>query len=274
MTALCPMLPHLFKVRSVHRETSDTRTLVLEGTGPFSFQPGQFNMLYMHGIGEIPVSISGPARPGPILHHTIRNVGAVSRALVDIRRGTSIGVRGPFGTGWPLANARGGDLLLLAGGIGLAPLRPALYHALGHRSEFRNVTLLYGARTPEERIFVRELALWSRRSDLDLRVILDVAPRMWPGPVGVVTTLLDTIGLDAGRTTAFLCGPERMMTVSVPVLERIGIPPDRVHLSLERNMKCALGLCGHCQMGSYFVCRDGPVFPLDRIRPWLAVPEM
>ncbi len=272
-----PMRPVPFRVQRVVTETHDTFTLVLSPPAdlvPFSFKPGQFNMLYAFGSGEVPISMSG--RPGETneIVHTIRAVGPVTQQLHRLRRGDTVGVRGPFGTAWPVEEAEGHDVVLLAGGIGLAPLRPALYHILAHRDRYGRVVLLFGARTPEDLLFAKELETWRGRFDVDVEITVDRAGRGWRGLVGVVTSLVPRAPFEPRSTMAFVCGPEVMMTFGVPELERRGVPRDHIQVSLERNMKCAIGLCGHCQLGPLFVCRDGPVFTYARVAPLLAVREM
>jgi NAD(P)H-flavin reductase len=271
-----PMQPRLFEVRRASRETGDTFSLALapaDGGGVLPFQPGQFDMLYVFGIGEVPVSISGdPARPESLVH-TIRAVGNVTRALQKLRRADVIGVRGPFGTPWPLEAARGRDLVVVAGGIGLAPLRPVLYHVLLHRSLYGHLVLLYGARTPRDLLFARELREWRGRFDLDVEVTVDRATAEWQGAVGVVTRLVARAPFDASSALAFVCGPEVMIRYSVMALEQRGLAAADVFVSMERNMKCGIGLCGHCQFGPHFTCRDGPVFRYDRTLPFFGIRE-
>ena len=264
-----------FRLERRVRETADTVSLVLAPpAGAFAFAPGQFNMLYAFGAGEAAISISGdPARPETLVH-TIRGVGAVTRAMQALRPGDALGVRGPFGTPWPVERAPGHDLVVVAGGIGLAPLRPALYHMLAHRPEYGRVVLLYGARSPQEILYARELREWRSRFDVDVEVTVDRAPADWKGAVGVVTKLVDHTSFDAGSAIALVCGPEVMIRFAITALERRGIPARNVYVSLERNMKCAVGLCGHCQIGPHFVCRDGPVFSYDRVASLLGVREV
>ncbi|HXF68780.1 MAG TPA: FAD/NAD(P)-binding protein [Thermoflexus sp.] len=271
-------LPRPFQVTGVRRETSDTITLRLrppDGSA-FSFRPGQFNMLYLFGIGEVPISISGVHPRTRDLEHTVRAVGYVTRALARLRKGHIVGVRGPFGHGWPLEEARGQDILILAGGIGLAPLRPALQYLLAHRSDYEQIVLLYGSRTPADLLYQLELERWRGRLDLHVFVTVDRGDEAWRGHIGVVTTLLPLAErlLDLRRAFVLMCGPEVMMRVAARELEDRGVPPERIFLSLERNMKCAVGFCGHCQFGPLFICRDGPVFPLPRVRPLLEVREL
>jgi NAD(P)H-flavin reductase len=273
------MAPRPFRVRRITREIHDTVTLDIEpaaGAAAFSFAAGQFNMLYLFGLGEVPISISSdPAEP-LVLAHTVRAVGPVTNALCRLRRGQVLGVRGPFGSGWPLLGAAGGDVVIVAGGIGLAPLRPVLYQLLAHRDQYGRIALLYGARTPADLLYERDLARWRGRFDVQIEATVDAAEAgaAWRGHVGVVTTLIPRAEFDPAETTALICGPEVMMRFTIADLQKRGLPADRIYLSMERNMKCAIGLCGHCQFGPTFVCKDGPVFRYDRIGPLLKVREI
>jgi NAD(P)H-flavin reductase len=225
-------------------------------------------MVYVFGVGEVPISICGDPGRQECLTHTVRVVGAVTRAMSALRPGDWLGIRGPYGSSWPVAQARGRDVVLVAGGIGLPPLRPALYHILAHRGEYGRVTLLYGARTPQDILYPRELAAWRGRFDLDVRVTVDASYGDWYGNVGVVTTLFDQARFEPDDSVAMIVGPEIMMRFTVLELQKRGVPDDNIYVSLERNMKCAIGLCGHCQFGPTFICRDGPVFSYDRVA-WL-----
>jgi NAD(P)H-flavin reductase len=225
-------------------------------------------------VGEIPISASGdPSAPFRLIH-TTRAVGNVTRALYTLREGDRLGVRGPYGNHWPLAENEGNDILLVAGGIGLAPLRPALYHLLSRRDRFGRVVLLYGARTEEDLLFRRELEQWRARFDLEVYVTVDRATGRWRGNVGVVTSLIARAPFDPPTTVAMICGPEAMMRATVEALRRRGVTPSRIFLSLERNMKCGIGTCGHCQYGPHFICRDGPIFRFDRIAPFFEKREV
>lgn len=272
-----PWAPVPYTVRQHSAETGDTVSLVLEapsGRPAPTFRPGQFNMLYVFGIGEAAISISGdPAAPGQFVH-TVRAVGNVTRAICRAGPNDVIGVRGPYGTGWPVEQAVGQDVVIVAGGIGLAPLRPVLLELLAHRDRFGRIEIIYGARTPGDLLYYREIQTWRFRRDLRFQTTVDTAGRDWYGDVGVVTTRLPDARFDPARTTAFLCGPEIMMKLGAEALGARGVPAERIWLSLERNMKCALGICGHCQFGPEFVCRDGPVFRYDAIRPFLSVREI
>jgi len=270
------MTPLPYRVVRNRRENHDNWTLELEPAGDAiaPIGPGQFDMLYAFGVGEVPISTSGDPSLETRLVHTIRAVGAVTTALCAARPGDVVGVRGPCGNTWPVDEARGRDLLIVAGGVGLAPLRPALYHALAHRSEFRDVTLLYGGRTPGDLLFRRELERWRARLDLDVAVTVDTADSDWRGNVGVVTKLIPRARFDPADTVALACGPEAMMWFTARALEERGIAGERIHLSMERTMRCGIGLCGHCQLGPTLVCRDGPVYTWSYLEPLLGVREL
>jgi NAD(P)H-flavin reductase len=271
------LLPHLFRVESRRRETSDTFTLTMtptESVSEWPFAPGQFNMLTAFGVGEVPISISGdPAEPQRLIH-TIRAVGAATRHLCKLGRGDLVGVRGPFGTAWPVKEAEGRDLVIVTGGLGLAPLRPAIYHALAHRPAYGDFELIYGARSPQDILFPRELAGWRGRFDTRVHVTVDAAPQDWRGRVGVVTKIIDQARFDSPNTVALVCGPGVMMRFVVKELLDREMDPDNIFVSLERNMQCGLGLCGHCQMGPVFICKDGPVFPFSRVKDWFGMREV
>jgi NAD(P)H-flavin reductase len=228
-------------------------------------------MLGRAGYGEVPISISGDPGDPRRLVHTVRAVGDASAAVTRTRRGEELLARGPYGTGWDVADGEGGDLLVVAGGIGLAPLRPAVLEVLAHRDRYRRVFVVYGSRTPEQLLYVRQLERWRGRSDIDLAVTVDAATPDWRGHVGVVSTVLPDADLDPARTLALVCGPEVMMRLTADALCDRGVAAARVRLSMERNMECGIGLCGHCQLRELFVCLDGPVFDYDRIRGLMTV---
>jgi NAD(P)H-flavin reductase len=271
-----PMVPLRYRVRSRRRETHDVVTLALEPLHgpPLRARPGQFNMVYAFGIGEVPVSVSGDSSGGGPLVHTIRAAGLVTRALCESQPGTVLGLRGPYGTDWAMEGAEGHDLVIVGGGIGLAPLRPAIYAVLGHRERYGRVSVLIGARSPADLLFAAELQSWRSRFDLDVRVTVDVADGRWRGPVGVVTELIPRSSFDARSAVALVCGPEIMIRYAARTLVDQGLDPANVRVSLERNMKCGVALCGHCQLGPEFVCRDGPIFTYARVGRLLAIREV
>ncbi len=264
-----PMLPQLYRVQRMRREIPDTFTLELEpeeGVEIPPFASGQFNMLYVFGVGEIPISISGdPARRRPLVH-TTRAVGTVSKAMRELKPEDVIGVRGPFGSHWPIERAMGKDVVIVAGGIGLAPLRSAMYQVISQREKYGKVVLLYGARTPEDILYRREVEHWRAHFDLEVYVTVDNATGKWRGSVGVVTRLIPRAPFDPLNTVAMICGPEVMMRFTAAELEKRGVATENIFVSMERNMKCAVGQCGHCQYGPYFVCKDGPVFQYSHVQ--------
>ena len=270
------MLPRQFTVTATRRDTRDTHSLELAPVDgePLDFTPGQFTMLLAFGVGEVPISISGdPARP-EVLQQTIRDVGSVSHALATAAPGTVLGVRGAFGTGWEVERGRGADVVIVAGGIGLAPLRPAILQVAAHRAAYGKVALLYGARNPEEILYAEEQRVWAADHDISVDVIVDSGPYGWQGRVGLVTQLIERATFDAERALALVCGPEVMMRHSARELVDRGMAPDRVRLSMERNMKCGIGLCGHCQLREFFCCLDGPVLGYDRLASLMARAEV
>lgn len=266
-----PMIPVPWRVQKARRETRDTFTLTLRpanGEPLPAFAPGQFNMLYLFGVGEVAISISGDPADQENLVHTIRAVGTVTRPMQRLKRGAVLGVRGPFGSPWPVEEAKGNDVVIVAGGLGLAPLRPALYRLLAHRQQYGRIVLLYGARTPRDLLYQRSLDQWQTRSGIEVAYTVDAAAEDWRGNVGVVTTLISKARFDPVHTTAMICGPEVMMRYVIMELEKLGVTDENIFISMERNMKCAIGFCGHCQFGPTFVCKDGPVFRYDRIEPF------
>jgi NAD(P)H-flavin reductase len=271
-----PMLPRIAHVRRRHRDGPQVWTLELEseGTAKPTFVPGQFNMLTAFGVGEVPISFSGDPADSRRLTHTIRAVGPVSAAIATLKQGASLGIRGPFGVGWPMSEAADRDIVIVAGGLGLAPLRPVLYRLLAERDHYGRIVLLYGTRSPEEILFRREMESWRRRLDIEIEVTVDHAVGDWHGHVGVVTRLIPRASFDPHRTLALVCGPEIMMRFAIAALRDAGVADEAIHLSMERNMKCAVGLCGHCQLGTVLVCRDGPVFRCDRLRDLLWLKEV
>jgi len=261
-----PYIPSIAKIVDVIDETPDTKTFRIEAD--LSFKPGQFVELNVFGYGEAPISISG-GEDGTI-DLSIRAVGNVTRKIHRMNKGEYVGLRGPFGNGWPIEKARGKNLLIVAGGIGLAPLKPVVEYVCKHRDEFRDVTLLYGARRPSLMLFKYKFDEWKKYMDVLLTV--DEAEPGWDGHVGVVTTLCDKIR-HVADTITFMCGPPIMMKYTSMVLIELGFPPSEMYLSLERNMKCGIGICGHCAVGGVYVCRDGPVFSLNKALRFIEKPH-
>jgi NAD(P)H-flavin reductase len=283
MTALAELrpvtaaVPRAYRVVSRRVDTYDTVTVELApGGDPLpAFAPGQFAMLTAYGIGEVPISLSGVAGDGEAQHlvHTLRAVGAVTNALHATPPGGVIGVRGPFGTPWDVPSAAGHDIVVVAGGIGLAPLRPVVRAVVAERYRYGRVALLVGARTPADLLYADELRDWSE-AGVEAQVTVDRPDDGWTGQVGVVTTLVPRAAFDPSGTVAFVCGPEVMMRFTAQALVTLGVPAERVRVSLERNMRCGAGWCGHCQLGPLLVCRDGPVVDFAQAEPLMLVREL
>lgn len=268
-------LPVPYKVERARRENGDVWTLTLKPAGNPLPQPspGQFNMIYAFGVGEIPISLSSSG-PGDELVHTVRAAGMVSRAICRTRKGGALGVRGPYGTPWPVEEAEGKDVVIVAGGLGLAPLRPIIHHVMKQRQKYGRVQVLCGTRNPENLIFKREFNRLRGRFDIEVEVTVDHATPEWRGSVGIVTKLISRADYSSADTVAFVCGPEVMMRYAVAELERTGVGQNQVYVSMERNMKCAIGICGRCQFGPSFICKDGPVFRYDKVASLLSLREV
>ena len=272
-----PWQPQPYRIVRRDWETNDTVTFELEpfaNVAPKVCAPGQFNMLYAFGIGEVPISVSGVGSGEGAMVHTVRAVGPVTKALVKAQIGDMVGLRGPFGTSWPVAEAKGRDVLLIAGGLGLAPLWSTLDVLSKQSREYGELTLLYGARSPDGLLYRNGLEDWSNSSDVNVLLTVDIAQAQWPGNIGPVTSLFPGAPFDVGNGIAMICGPELMMRFAVAALESMGMEQERIYLSLERNMKCAVGLCGRCQYGPTFICKDGPVVRYDRIAPFYRIADI
>ena len=269
------MVPRLFRLVHRRQDTADTFTIQLKPTDgrPLGFIPGQFTMLSAFGVGEVPISFSGAAHLGGLLQHTVRDVGAVTHALARASVGELLGLRGPYGTGWDVADGRDGDVVFVAGGIGLAPLRPAVLEVLSHRQRYGRVVVLYGTRSPPDLLFADELKRWEGQG-VEVLVTVDHGTPSWTGRVGRVADLIARAGFDPGSTLALVCGPEIMTRFTAAALVERGVHPDRVRVYLERNMRCGVGLCGHCQYRELFVCVDGPVLPYAQVTGLLGLREV
>lgn len=275
-----PWHAHLATIDEVQPEIATVATYRLKLVDPevareYRFQPGQFNMLYLPGCGEVAISLSSsPASAGQSLLHTIRVVGRVTEAIARLQVGDRIAVRGPFGTPWPIDECLGRDVIIVAGGIGLAPLRPLIYEILSRRGHFGRVVLLVGARSPDLLLYASELAHWIGQG-IAVQMTVDRADDRWTGNVGVVPLLLDRLKeLRASDSIVLMCGPEVMMHYTALSALARGIPREAIWMSAERNMQCAVALCGHCQLGPKFVCREGPVFRYDQLEPFLKVRDL
>ncbi len=270
------MTPVPYAVAAKRQDTYDTWTLELEpqnGT-PIVPGPGQFNMLYAFGVGEVPISNAGNFATDERLVHTIRAVGAVTKALCASEVGSVVGIRGPYGNTWPIEAAKGKDVVVVAGGIGLPPLRPAIYHVLKNRKDYGRFVLLYGARTPSDLLFLDEVKGWARDYDVDLDITVDAGDTDWKGKVGLVTKLIPPAEFDADDARAFVVGPEIMMKFVAQELINRDLPAESIYVSMERTMRCGVGLCGHCQVGPTLICRDGAVYTWAEVENLIAVKEL
>jgi NAD(P)H-flavin reductase len=272
-----PMLSQIAKITYIRQESPSVATYTLEFQDPavrdaYRFLPGQFNMLYLPGIGEVAISISSDSEEPKALLHTIRVAGNVTQAISHLQTGSLLGVRGPYGSSWPVDRAHGGDIIFVAGGIGLAPLRPAIHYVLRHRAEYNKVTLLSGSRTPADQLYPDEYDQW-REQNVEVIITVDRADEGWKGHVGVVPMMFYALRPDPYQTTVLTCGPEIMMRFVVYEALARRIPKEQIYLSLERNMKCAIGFCGHCQYGPAFLCKEGPVLNYAQVEPFFSVEE-
>jgi NAD(P)H-flavin reductase len=272
------MLPHWAEIVSIQPEAPGIATYWMRFTDPavregYSFRPGQFNMLYLPGYGESAISISSDSEQRDLIGHTIRYTGNVTQNISRLKVGDILGVRGPFGTSWPIEQFKGADLIMGTGGIGLPPLRPVLYHVMHHRQDFGRVVLLYGARTPKDLQYPAEYAAWEK-AGIETMITVDRSDETWQGQVGVVPLLFYHLRMDSKKSVVMTCGPEIMIRFVVFEALARRVPSDRIFVSLERNMKCGLGQCGHCQIGPYFVCKDGPVFSFESLEPYYNVEEL
>lgn len=269
---------HATRIMAIRDEVKGVRTYDLvfrdsRAAALYEFAPGQFNMLYRPGIGEAAISISSDPADRSSISHTVKAVGNVTDALARLGVGDEVILRGPFGTPWPLADLHGHDIVIAVGGVGLASVRAAILEIANDRESYGRVAVLFGAKTPAALLYEREYDAWRHRG-IDVRTIVDQADSAWRGPTGLVTLLFDDLALDPSRTGLLACGPEPMMLAVVRRAEAAGLSQARMFVSMERNMICAARLCGLCQFGPEFVCRDGPVFPYDRIARFLAVPNL
>ncbi len=261
-----PLKPAKAVLKNIRQETADVKTYTVQVDGAFSreLSPGQFNMVGYPGVGEAPISFSSLWEDGCI-GHTVRSVGAVTAFIDKLAEGDELLLRGPYGKGWPMDIAKGRDLLLVAGGLGLAPLRPVIREVLQSRDSFGTVSLLCGARNEKNLLFTDEYEAWRKKISLFLTVDEAVTGEPWGHSVGLITGLLDRVKPDTAGTCAFVVGPEIMMRFVCRGLMLRGMQPADIFVSLERRMKCGVAQCGHCQHAGFFVCRDGPVFPYAQV---------
>jgi len=268
---LAPVPAEIIEVVS---ETPDTKTFYFKPRAKLENpRPGQFTEVYIPGVGEAPVSVSGTGPDGVIIQ-TIRSIGTLTEYLFKLGKGDLIGIRGPYGKGWPIEKLEGKDILIIGGGIGLAPLRPVIKAVEKDRSRYGRLSILYGARTPSLLLYKYEFEEYREIPNSELLLTVDHADETWTGNVGVVTKLIPEASVDPENAIALVCGPEIMMRFTVKALEERGFRENQIYISLERRMKCGVGLCGHCQVGPYFVCRHGPVFPYWMIKKYFWVDQI
>lgn len=268
---MSPYLPREAEVVRHTAESADTFTLQLRLTdgAPYRFSPGQFNMLYLFGGGEVPISIVTDDAETGLLTHTIRSLGRITQGLARLRPGDRVGLRGPFGRGWPMVTAEGKDVVVVTGGLGCAPSVSIIHHVLAHPEDYGHLNILQGVKHTDDLIWREQYAAWAALPEVTVLLAADVAGPDWQGHVGLVTALFEQLTLHPQRTIAMLCGPEIMMRAAADGLHFRGLPADAIYLSMERNMQCGVGHCGHCQTGAHFVCRDGPVFAWPEVRELL-----
>ncbi|MCJ7434029.1 MAG: FAD/NAD(P)-binding protein [Anaerolineales bacterium] len=270
--------PDWAEIVKIVSEAEGVSTFWLRFTDPevqkrYHFAPGQFNMLYLPGYGEAAISMSSNSETiDRLVGHTIRHVGNVTKGITQLKVGDMVGIRGPFGNYWPMEEIKGRDVIISSGGIGLAPLRPAIYHIMHNREKYGKVLLIYGARTPKDLLYSNEYEMW-RTADIDVQITVDRADETWDGQVGVVPMLFYRFRINAQKSAVLTCGPEIMIRFVIYEGLARRIPAERIYVSLERNMKCGQGLCGHCQIGPNFICKDGPVFRFDVLEKFFNVEE-
>jgi len=270
-----PMLPYTATVRAIRTEAYGISTFCLEYNDPgagIGFSPGQFNMISLPGFGEVAISISSDPNTPRIMEHTIRYAGSVTRAIGRLRVGDTVGMRGPYDNPWPMQLAEGKDLMIVSGGIGLAPLRPVILEALHHRSSFGRVLVLYGGRTPQDLLYTSEFDKW-QEGGIEMYVSVDRADETWKGQVGVIPMAFYRTRLEHRNTLVFSCGPEIMMRFVIYEAMARRIPKEAIYVSMERNMKCAVGFCGHCQLGPVFICKQVPIFRFAEVESFFGREE-
>src|SRR5450755_16782 len=271
-----PMIPRPFRIERVKHEVTSCFSWHLKPLdgAPFHFLPGQFNMLYAPGVGEVAISVSGDCRDHATLVHTIREVGAVTKAMAKLRAGAMVGVRGPFGSAWPVEAGYGKDVVFVTGTVGLAPLRPLIYEVLNRREKYGKVIINYGSRGTDDILYERDLHAWRGRFDLEVHVTVHTAPSGYRGRVGSVAAAVKIGRFDGENAVAFICRSEALTRPAVQALQDRGMTTDRIYVTLERNMKCGIGFCGHCQFGPTFMCKEGPVYRFDSIEKIFTIREL
>ena len=272
-----PYLPAEAQIVERVQESPTIFTLRLRFTDPelhetYRFAPGQFNMVYLYGVGEVAISIVSDPEDEHLYDHTIRIVGRVTRGLAQLKQGDTVGIRGPFGRGWPLARAEGRDVLIVTGGLGCAPVVSVINYVIKRRPRFGRLTIMQGVKHSDDLLWRERYHQWSRMPDTQVVVAADRGGRQWPWRIGRVIEMFNEIQLEPSQTIAMMCGPEGMMKAAIDRLLARGVAENMLFVSMERNMQCAVGHCGHCQYGGRFVCKDGPVFSYDQVKVSMGVP--
>jgi NAD(P)H-flavin reductase len=265
-----PYLPAEAEIVERIEESPSIFTLRLRFSDPvvhqhYRFKPGQFNMVYLYGVGEVAISIVSDPEDERLYDHTIRAVGRVTRGLAKLKTGDRVGIRGPFGRGWPLALAEGRDVVIITGGLGCAPVVSVINYIIKRRERFGRLNIMQGVKHSDDLLWRERYAEWRSLPQTQVVVAADKGGPQWPWRIGRVIEMFDEVQFDPARTIAMMCGPEGMMRAAVERLSSRGVPEDLLFMSMERNMKCAVGHCGHCQFGGHFVCKDGPVFSYSQI---------
>lgn len=271
-----PYLPFEAEIVERLQESDTIFTLRLRFTDPdihanYRFQPGQFNMVYLYGVGEVPISIVSDPEDEHLLDHTIRAVGRVTNGLASLRPGDRVGIRGPYGRGWPMVEAQGRDVVVITGGLGCAPSVSVVTYIMRRREKYGRIYVIQGIKHPHELIYRDRYEAWAKIPDTHVLLAANIGAPLWPGHVGLVTELFGQLDVEHGRATAMMCGPEGMMVAAARLLVANGFAEERVYFSMERNMQCAVGHCGHCQYGGKFICKDGPVFSFPEVKTLLGV---
>lgn len=266
-----PYLPTTAIIKGRRQESATIFTLDLSFTNPslhsnYSFHPGQFNMIYLYGVGEVAISISSDPKENALISHTIRAVGRVTKALAKLTVGDFVGIRGPYGQGWPLKESCGKDVIIVTGGLGCAPVVSVISYILARRDQYGTLSILQGVKHSDDLIFRKQYAHWQRHPNTKIYIAADQAGPKWPWSVGYVTDMIQQLTLNPENTVAMMCGPEGMMHAAISALVQRHIPEESIFLSMERNMECGIGQCGHCQYGGLFICKDGPVFAYPQIK--------
>lgn len=266
MHKINPYRPIEAEVLDVITESPTIKTVRVKQKETLTFETGQFIELTVPGVGEAPFTPSSDPAVKEMMDITIMKAGKVTAQVHNLKKGDTIGLRGPYGKGYPLDSFKGKEMLVLGGGVGLAPLRSLMYALFARMKDFKKVLFRYGARTPDDIIYKQQVEEWAKRDDLDYRITVDKGNDSWKGHVGLVTTILEGMSLDPGKAIAIVCGPPIMMKFSTFKLIELGFKDENIYLSMEKNMSCGIGKCGHCRIGTYYTCKDGPVFTYDQIK--------